>query len=103
MTTDQQERTERSEHQGMASEIATRLAPGLSYLRDRIVNVAFIASVDGHDDPWVLVDAGLPGSTSRIIHAAETLFGSGSAPAAIVQYPEPNLGPISTMTTRTPV
>ena len=85
MTTDQlSERTERSEHQGVTSEIATRVAPGLSYLRDRIVNVAFIASVDGRDDPWVLVDAGLPGATSRIIHAAETLFGSGSAPAAIV-------------------
>ena len=85
MTTDQlQGRTDRSEHQGVTSEIATRLAPGLSYLRDRIVNVAFIASVDGRDDPWVLVDAGLAGATSRIIHAAETLFGSGSAPAAIV-------------------
>ena len=71
-------------HQRVTSEIATRVAPGLAYLRDRIVNVAFIGSLDGRDDPWVLVDAGLAGATSRIIHAAETLFGPNSAPAAIV-------------------
>jgi len=71
-------------HQRVTSEVATRVAPGLAYLRDRIVNVAFIGSLDGRDDPWVLVDAALAGATSRIIHAAETLFGPNSAPAAIV-------------------
>src|SRR5215218_1557712 len=69
-------------HQRVTSEVATRVAPGLAYLRDRIVNVAFIGSLDGRDDPWVLVDAALAGATSRIIHAAETLFGPNSAPAA---------------------
>src|SRR5215204_3565318 len=71
-------------HQRVTSEVATRVAPGLAYLRDRIVNVAFIGSLDGRDNPWVLVDAGLPGATARIVHAAETLFGAGSTPAAIV-------------------
>jgi glyoxylase-like metal-dependent hydrolase (beta-lactamase superfamily II) len=68
----------------LTSDVATQVAPGLAYLRDRIVNVAFIASMDGRDDPWVLVDAGLPGATARIVHAAETLFGPDSTPAAIV-------------------
>ena len=72
------------EHQPVTSDAATRVAPGLAYLRDRIVNVAFIGSLDGRDDPWVLVDAGLAGATSRIMHAAESLFGPGTAPAAIV-------------------
>jgi glyoxylase-like metal-dependent hydrolase (beta-lactamase superfamily II) len=81
---DRSERAERSEHQSVTSDVATQVAPGLSYLRDRIVNVAFIGSLDGRDDPWVLVDAGLPGATSRIVHAAEALFGLDSAPAAIV-------------------
>ena len=62
----------------------TRVAPGLAYLRDRIVNVAFIGSTDGREDQWVLVDTGLPGSVSRIVHAAELLYGPGATPAAIV-------------------
>ena len=48
----------------------TRVAPGLAYLRDRMVNVAFLGSFDGHDGPWLLVDTGLPGSVSRILNAA---------------------------------
>lgn len=66
------------------TDMATFVASGLAYLRDRIVNVAFIGSLDGRDDPWVLVDAGLPGAASRIIAGAESLFGRGTAPAAIV-------------------
>jgi glyoxylase-like metal-dependent hydrolase (beta-lactamase superfamily II) len=62
----------------------TRVAPGLAYLRDRIVNVAFISSSDGRESSWVLVDTGLPGSVSRIINAAELLYGEDTAPAAIV-------------------
>ena len=70
--------------QRAAAEDPARVAPGLAYLRDRIVNVAFISSSDGRDGPWILVDAGLAGATSRIVHAAETLFGPGATPAAIV-------------------
>ena len=75
---------EHSERQSVTAEEPARIAPGLAYLRDRIVNVAFIASSDGRDGPWVLVDAGLPGAASRIARAAESLFGAGATPAAIV-------------------
>ena len=75
---------ERLEPQPATAEEPTRVAPGLAYLRDRIVNVAFIASSDGRDGPWILVDTGLPGAASRITRAAETLFGPGATPAAIV-------------------
>jgi len=62
----------------------THVAPGLAYLRDRIVNVAFIGSSDGRDDAWILVDTGLPGAASRIINAAELLYGTDAPPVAIV-------------------
>jgi glyoxylase-like metal-dependent hydrolase (beta-lactamase superfamily II) len=75
---------ERHERQYATAEEPTRVAPGLAYLRDRIVNVAFIASSDGRDGPWILVDAGLPGAASRIARAAESLFGPDATPAAIV-------------------
>jgi glyoxylase-like metal-dependent hydrolase (beta-lactamase superfamily II) len=69
---------------GSSTEEPTRVAPGLAYLRDRIVNVAFISSTDGRDGPWVLVDTGLPGSAARIMRAADLLYGDGAEPAAIV-------------------
>ena len=70
--------------QNAASEDPSQIAPGLAYLRDRIVNVAFIGSSDGRDSPWVLVDAGLGGSAARIARAAESLYGPDAVPAAIV-------------------
>jgi glyoxylase-like metal-dependent hydrolase (beta-lactamase superfamily II) len=72
------------ERRASTPEEPTRVAPGLAYLRDRIVNVAFISSSDGRDGPWVLVDTGLPGGASRIVRAAESLFGTDAVPAAIV-------------------
>lgn len=66
------------------TEEPTHVAPGLAYLRDRIVNVAFISSLDGREGPWVLVDTGLPGGVSRIAQAAELLYGPDATPAAIV-------------------
>src|SRR6478672_1031907 len=62
----------------------THVAPGLAYLRDRMANVAFIGSSDGRDDEWILVDTGLPGSASRILDAAELLYGDDATPAAII-------------------
>jgi glyoxylase-like metal-dependent hydrolase (beta-lactamase superfamily II) len=67
-----------------AGDEPVRVAPGVSYLRDRIVNIAFIGPSDGRDGPWILVDAGLAGSASRIARAAESLFGTGATPEAIV-------------------
>ncbi|MDB4882420.1 MAG: yflN 1 [Gemmatimonadetes bacterium] len=63
---------------------AKYVAPELSYLLDRIVNVSFIGASGAPDRGWTLVDCGLPGSASKIKRAAAQLFGEGSRPAAIV-------------------
>ncbi len=55
------------------------LLPDVSYRRLGIVNVAFVNSADG----WVLIDAGLPGTSALIRHAARNLFGE-AAPRAII-------------------
>jgi len=55
------------------------IAPGLEGLRIVFVNVFGIRNAD---DSWTLIDAGIPGSTSRILHWAEERF--ASAPNAIV-------------------
>ena len=60
------------------------VAPELSYLLDRIVNVCFIGAPGAGDRGWTLVDCGLPGSASKIKRAAARMFGEGSRPAAIV-------------------
>lgn len=73
-----------SDRQDAVGEEPMRVAPGVAYLRDRIVNVAFIGPSDGRDGPWVLVDAGLGGAATRIVRAGESLYGPGAAPAAIV-------------------
>ncbi len=48
-----------------------------------MVNVYFIGE-PGQGNPWVLVDAGLPGYTGQIKKKAERLFGAGTQPEAIV-------------------
>lgn len=63
---------------------AKYVAPEVSYLLDRIVNVCFVGAPDAPDRGWTLVDAGMPGSASRIKRAAANLFGEGSRPVAIV-------------------
>jgi glyoxylase-like metal-dependent hydrolase (beta-lactamase superfamily II) len=60
------------------------VAPEVSYLLDRIVNVCFIGAPGETNRSWILVDCGLPGSASKIKEAASRLFGEGSRPAAIV-------------------
>ena len=57
------------------------LTPDLAYRRLGIVNVV-LAGAPG--SPWVLIDAGLPGTGHLIEQAAEARFGAGSKPAAIV-------------------
>jgi Zn-dependent hydrolases, including glyoxylases len=64
--------------------MARQVVPGVFYLLDHIVNVCFVGNVDAGDRAWVLVDAGLPGSASKIRRAAAELYGEGSRPAAIV-------------------
>lgn len=49
-----------------------------------LVNVFFYGEPGAEDRNWVLIDAGLAGSVSRIKNAAADRFGSKSRPAAIV-------------------
>lgn len=63
---------------------AKEIAPGVAYMRDRIVNLYFLGTPQAGERGWVLVDAGLAGSAGRIARAAAARFGSGARPAAIV-------------------
>jgi glyoxylase-like metal-dependent hydrolase (beta-lactamase superfamily II) len=71
-------------HRDSEGDTAKYVAPELSYLLDRIVNVCFIGAPNAPDRGWTLVDCGLPGSASKIKRAAARLFGAESRPAAIV-------------------
>jgi glyoxylase-like metal-dependent hydrolase (beta-lactamase superfamily II) len=57
----------------------------LAGLRIGIVNVYFYGAPGAGDGRWVLIDAGLHGSTERIVRAAEQVYGHGARPAAIIQ------------------
>lgn len=67
-----------------ASANVERVAADVAYLRDRIVNLAFVGQPGAGDREWTLVDAGLYGSADRIAAAAAALFGPAARPAAIV-------------------
>ena len=60
------------------------VAPDLAYKRLAIVNVVFYGAPGAGDRNWVLIDAGVGGTTGLIIGAAEERFGAGVRPAAIV-------------------
>ena len=62
----------------------TAVVPGLSVLRDVFVNLYYAFPEDQPQGPWVLIDAGLPGSADRIKQRAEALFGPDTPPAAIL-------------------
>ncbi len=61
-----------------------QVAQGVWGMKLRFVNVYMIANRKGVADGWVLVDAGLKGSASKIIDMAEALFGEGTKPEAII-------------------
>ena len=71
------------DHDGIRDS-ARYVAPEVSYLFDRLVNVVFVGAPNAGDRGWVLVDAGLPGSASKIKRAAARLFGDGARPSAII-------------------
>jgi glyoxylase-like metal-dependent hydrolase (beta-lactamase superfamily II) len=56
----------------------------VAYLRTGIVNVILFGRPGAPSGSWVLIDAGLPGSAGRIMHAAEEWVGPWARPAAIV-------------------
>ncbi len=60
------------------------VVPGLWVLRDVFVNLYYAAAVpEQPQGPWVLIDAGLPGSASKIQQHAEEVFGA-APPVAIL-------------------
>lgn len=59
-------------------------APDIAWRRIVMVNVVFLGQPGAGDRNWVLVDAGLRGSTGLITGAAAERFGEGARPAAIV-------------------
>ncbi len=71
-------------HRDATADSPRYVASEVSYLLDRIVNVAFVGTPGAPDRGWALVDAGLPGSAEKIKRAAARLFGAASRPAAII-------------------
>ena len=60
------------------------VAPDLAYRRLAIANVVFYGVPGAGDRQWILIDAGVPGTTGLITGAAEERFGPNSRPAAII-------------------
>jgi glyoxylase-like metal-dependent hydrolase (beta-lactamase superfamily II) len=60
------------------------LCPDLAYQRLAIVNVVFYGRPGAGDGEWVLIDAGVAGTTGLITAAAAKRFGPNSRPAAII-------------------
>ncbi|MES2713444.1 MAG: MBL fold metallo-hydrolase [Pseudomonadota bacterium] len=56
------------------------VTPDLTRVRNLFVNLYCLGTADS----WVLVDAGLKGSASGIIRAAEQHFGKGAKPKAVI-------------------
>jgi glyoxylase-like metal-dependent hydrolase (beta-lactamase superfamily II) len=60
------------------------VAPDLAYQRLAIVNVVYFGVAGAPDGEWVLIDAGVMGTTGLIMAAVEQRFGANSRPAAII-------------------
>jgi glyoxylase-like metal-dependent hydrolase (beta-lactamase superfamily II) len=60
------------------------ISPDLAYRRLGIVNVVFFGRAGASDRKWVLIDAGVMGTTGMIVSAAEERFGRDACPAAII-------------------
>jgi glyoxylase-like metal-dependent hydrolase (beta-lactamase superfamily II) len=58
------------------------VAPDVAYQRLAIVNVAYFGAAGARD--WVLIDAGIPGSTNAIRSTVAERYGEGARPVAIV-------------------
>jgi glyoxylase-like metal-dependent hydrolase (beta-lactamase superfamily II) len=61
-----------------------QIAVDLAYRRLAIVNVTFFGLPAAGDRGWVLIDAGVIGTTSLITEAAKERFGAYARPAAII-------------------
>lgn len=61
-----------------------QVLPDLAYQRVGLVNVVFYGRAGSPGGRWVLVDAGVMGTTRLILDAAADRYGEGSRPACIV-------------------
>lgn len=61
-----------------------QVAQGVWGMKLLFVNVYMIANRKSFSKGWVLVDTGPAGSAGKIIYMAESLFGKGAQPSAIV-------------------
>jgi glyoxylase-like metal-dependent hydrolase (beta-lactamase superfamily II) len=62
----------------------TDITRDLAYIRTGFVNLFLHGNPGAGDRGWVLIDAGLPGFTHRVVRAAARRFGAGARPAAII-------------------
>ncbi|TGN67915.1 MBL fold metallo-hydrolase [Paracoccus liaowanqingii] len=69
---------------GQRTGALTAIGADIACLGLGIVNVVFLGRPDAGDRGWILLDAGLPGTASRIAAAAAARFGPHARPAAIV-------------------
>ncbi|HSI91114.1 MAG TPA: MBL fold metallo-hydrolase [Adhaeribacter sp.] len=60
------------------------VADGVTGMKIVFVNIYFVNGPDGPGGSWVLVDAGLYGSSKKIKRAAEARFGKDARPSAII-------------------
>ena len=60
------------------------VACGVAFSRILMVNICFINHPEQAANGWVLIDAGMPHSAQSIIKTAESRFGKGGRPVAIV-------------------
>jgi glyoxylase-like metal-dependent hydrolase (beta-lactamase superfamily II) len=72
------------QHDAARDDGTNEIAPDLAYKRCAIANVVFYGLPGAGDRQWILIDAGVMGTTGLITGAAEERFGPNSRPAAIV-------------------
>lgn len=68
------------DHEGSVHDVTAELA----YQRLAIVNVVFHGTVGAGSGRWVLIDAGVMGTTAFLLSGVDRRYGAGSRPAAIV-------------------
>jgi glyoxylase-like metal-dependent hydrolase (beta-lactamase superfamily II) len=69
---------------GRKHEDVTEIISDLAYRRLGIANIVYYGEALGDDGRWVLIDAGVIGTTRTIERSAESRFGPGARPDAIV-------------------
>jgi len=75
---------QRADYGKVAPDGTHEVLDDLAYRRLAIVNVLFSGLPGARDREWVLIDAGVIGSTRFILRSAEKRFGKDSRPSAII-------------------